>query len=56
MVLPWVSDTARFSIRVDNYYDPSSERTLLLSDPALGIVWPVADEEMVLVRKDKRGK
>ena len=50
-----VSDTARFLYKVDNYYDPSSERTLLLSDPALGIVWPVADEEMILSEKDKRG-
>ncbi len=50
-----VSDTARFLYKVDNYYDPSSERTLLLSDPALDIVWPVADEDMILSEKDKRG-
>ena len=50
-----LSDTARFLYKVDNYYNPSSERTLLLDDPALGIDWPVGRVKMILSPKDAAG-
>lgn len=50
-----LSDTARFLYKVDNYYDPSSERTLLLDDPALCIDWPVDRDKMILSPKDAAG-
>lgn len=34
---PW----AEIQYKVTNYYDPSCERTLLWSDPAVGVSWPI---------------
>ena len=35
-----VSDTAEFLYKTTDYWYPEHERTLLWSDPALGIAWP----------------
>ncbi len=50
-----LSETARFIYKVDNYYAPEAERTLLLNDPALGIEWPFSDSEMIVSEKDRCG-
>ena len=50
-----LSDEAQFQYKVDNVYAPYSEVTLRFDDPALGIAWPVAREEMRLSEKDCRG-
>lgn len=50
-----ISERARFLYKVDNYYAPAAERTLLLSDPALGIEWPIPADEMILSPKDSKG-
>ncbi len=50
-----ISPTARFLYKVDNYYRPEAEATLLFSDPALGISWPIPPEEMTLSAKDLEG-
>lgn len=50
-----ISPTARFIYKVDNYYCPEAEATLLFNDPALGITWPVDEAEMKLSPKDLAG-
>ena len=49
-----VSDSADVLYKTTDYYAPEHERTLLWSDPALGIRWPLAGSP-VLAEKDKRG-
>jgi dTDP-4-dehydrorhamnose 3,5-epimerase len=49
-----VSDTADVLYKATDYYAPEHERTLLWSDPALAIKWPLAGAP-VLADKDKRG-
>jgi len=49
-----VSDSADVLYKATDYYAPEHERTLLWSDPALGIKWPLAGAP-VLAEKDRRG-
>jgi dTDP-4-dehydrorhamnose 3,5-epimerase len=49
-----VSDAAEVLYKATDYYAPEHERTLLWSDPALGIRWPLAAAP-VLTDKDRRG-
>ena len=39
--------------KVSNYYSPEHDKGLLWNDPALGIEWPVTEEEAILSAKDK---
>ncbi len=39
--------------KVSNYYAPDHDKGLLWNDPALGIEWPVAEDEAILSAKDK---
>lgn len=48
------SDSADVLYKATDYYAPEHERTLLWSDPALGIRWPLAGEPVV-ADKDRRG-
>ena len=48
-----LSDTAIFSYKVDNYYDPTADAGLLWSDPALGIDWMITKDEILLSDKDQ---
>ena len=41
------------SYKVTAYYDPSADRGILWSDPALGIDWPVEPDLAVLSDKDR---
>ena len=50
-----VSESADVLYKATDYYAPEHERTLLWSDPALGIQWPLRGEP-VLAEKDLRGK
>jgi dTDP-4-dehydrorhamnose 3,5-epimerase len=36
-----LSESADFSYKCTNYYDPKSERTLMWDDPTVGIHWPI---------------
>ena len=38
-----LSDVADFEYKCTDYYDPSDEGSILWSDPALNIDWPIAD-------------
>lgn len=40
--------------KVTNYYAPDCDRGLLWNDPALGIEWPVTENEAILSAKDKQ--
>jgi dTDP-4-dehydrorhamnose 3,5-epimerase len=48
------SDSAEVLYKATDYYAPEHERTLLWSDPALAIPWPLAGEP-ILAEKDRRG-
>ncbi len=50
-----LSDEAVFTYKVDNTYAPQAEASIRFDDPALGIDWPVAPEQMLLSEKDKKG-
>ncbi len=39
--------------KVSNYYAPDHDKGLLWNDPALGIEWPVAEDEAILSARDK---
>jgi dTDP-4-dehydrorhamnose 3,5-epimerase len=49
------SDTAEFLYKTTDYYAPEFERSILWSDPTIGIDWPIAGEP-VLSNKDKAAK
>jgi dTDP-4-dehydrorhamnose 3,5-epimerase len=49
-----VSDAAEVLYKTTDYYAPEQERTLLWSDPALGIKWPLAGAP-VMAEKDRHG-
>ena len=49
-----VSASADVLYKATDYYAPEHERTLLWSDPALGIRWPLAGAP-ILTDKDRRG-
>ena len=50
-----LSDVAQFQYKVDNPYAPQSEATLRFDEPALGIDWCIAPEDMLLSEKDRHG-
>jgi len=47
-----LSDSAEFLYKTTDYYHPEFERSLLWSDPTVGIQWPVGSEPL-LAAKDK---
>lgn len=50
-----LSDVAQFQYKVDNHYAPQSEATLRFDDPALGIDWRIAADQLKLSAKDLEG-
>jgi dTDP-4-dehydrorhamnose 3,5-epimerase len=51
-----LSDAAGFAYKLTDYYAPASERTILWSDPKLGIKWPIAAGDAIVSEKDAKGK
>lgn len=49
-----LSETATFFYKCTDLYHPECEHTLLWSDPALAIEWPIMEYE--ISEKDKKGK
>lgn len=47
-----LSDTAYFTYKCSDYYQPDDEGGIIFSDPGIGITWPL--EAMVLSDKDGR--
>lgn len=50
-----LSDTATFSYKVDNDYDPASERTLAWNDGNLLIDWGLGESIPLISEKDAKG-
>jgi dTDP-4-dehydrorhamnose 3,5-epimerase len=51
-----VSPRAEFLYKCTDFYDPASERTLIWSDPQVGIQWPlIPGVETLLSPKDRHG-
>lgn len=48
-----LSEEAVFTYKVDNVYAPQAEASILFSDPALNIQWPIEKESVVMSEKDK---
>ncbi|MDE6397180.1 MAG: dTDP-4-dehydrorhamnose 3,5-epimerase, partial [Muribaculaceae bacterium] len=40
-----LSDNARFQYKVDNYYAPEAEASIMYNDETIGIKWPLSPEE-----------
>jgi len=47
-----LSDEAIFTYKVDNVYAPQAEAGIRWNDPALGIEWPVAMDDVLTSEKD----
>jgi dTDP-4-dehydrorhamnose 3,5-epimerase len=45
-----LSEAAQFLYKTTDYYSPAHERTLLWSDPAIGIRWPLQGEPLLKPR------
>ena len=51
-----LSEWAEITYKVTDYYDPEGERTLIWSDPQIGITWPlIAGKPPLLSPKDAQG-
>ena len=50
-----LEDDTEFLYKTTDYYAPEHERTIQWDDPELGIEWPIADLELRLSDKDKKG-
>jgi dTDP-4-dehydrorhamnose 3,5-epimerase len=48
-----LSDTAIFSYKCDNFYDPTLERGIMYNDPALNIDWKIPQEQAIISDKDR---
>lgn len=49
-----LSDTAEFSYKCTDFYDPSSEAGIFWNDAAIGVKWPIPENETPLIsEKDK---
>ncbi len=50
-----LSDTAEFSYKCTDFYDPSSEAGIMWNDETIGVKWPVpAGDSPLLSEKDKK--
>ncbi|MBP8958794.1 MAG: dTDP-4-dehydrorhamnose 3,5-epimerase [Bacteroidales bacterium] len=49
-----LSETAIVQYKCDNFYRPSSERGILLTDPVLGIDWKINLDEAIISEKDNK--
>lgn len=47
-----LSDTAIFSYKCDNFYNKSSEKGVIYSDPKLNIDWKTPKEKLIISEKD----
>lgn len=50
-----LTDDATLAYKVNDYYSPSSERTVLWNDPDLAIPWPVSEAFAIVSDKDRAG-
>lgn len=51
-----LSDEAIFTYKVDNLYAPQHEASVKWNDSAIGIEWPIDEDQLILSEKDKNAK
>lgn len=49
-----LSESAIFSYKCDDYYNPSADRGIRFDDPALGIDWMIPKEKQIISDKDQK--
>lgn len=47
-----LTDTAVFSYKCDNYYNPASERGIIYNDPQLNVDWKISLDNAIISEKD----
>jgi len=50
-----LTDDATLAYKVNDYYSPAGERTVLWNDPDLAIPWPLAPQQAIVSEKDRAG-
>ena len=50
-----LSDTSIFSYKVDNYFSPEHDRTIIWNDKFLQIDWEFNESDLIISDKDKEG-
>jgi dTDP-4-dehydrorhamnose 3,5-epimerase len=50
-----LSDTAIFSYKVDNYFSPNHDRTIIWNDKFLQIDWEFNESDLIISGKDRKG-
>ncbi|MEE4285370.1 MAG: dTDP-4-dehydrorhamnose 3,5-epimerase family protein, partial [Mariniphaga sp.] len=48
-----LSETAIFSYKIDNAYNPEAERAINIFDPELNIDWHLGTQQAIVSEKDK---
>lgn len=48
-----LSETAVFSYKCDNFYQPDAEKGIIYNDPALNIDWKIPNTDVLISPKDK---
>jgi dTDP-4-dehydrorhamnose 3,5-epimerase len=51
-----LTESATFTYKVTDFYEPAGDRTLLWNDPELAIEWPVSPGQAIVSAKDLQGK
>ncbi|MDD3320727.1 MAG: dTDP-4-dehydrorhamnose 3,5-epimerase [Paludibacter sp.] len=49
-----LSETAVFSYKCDNFYNPTLERGIMYNDPKLAIDWKIPSEKAIISEKDTK--
>jgi len=49
-----LSDEAIVQYKVDAYYAPDKEGSIIWNDPALNITWPLSENDIILSEKDQK--
>lgn len=50
-----LSDSAIFSYKVDNYFSPEHDRTIIWNDDILQVDWGFSESDLVISNKDRNG-
>ncbi len=50
-----LSDFAEVQYKVNTFYDPMDEKTILWNDEEIGILWPINQNQITLSKKDRNG-
>jgi dTDP-4-dehydrorhamnose 3,5-epimerase len=50
-----LTDNVGLAYKITDYYCPAGERTILWSDPEIGVPWPFSADAVILSEKDLRG-